>query len=133
MKEKNEVKHLRRKSDKTKLKNLREAMTLREIKLNDIAQTEAASSWIYYSIKGTEICVKQERVFDALYIRYGWDLLNVPLTCAFNAKFSIQHALSCHIGGYIIHRHNQLRDVTVAMLKEVCTDVKSKPPFTSVN
>ena len=51
----------------------------------------------------------------------------LPVKCACQASFSIERALSCHLGGYIIHRHNNIRDALATMLKEVSHDVKIEP------
>ena len=40
---------------------------------------------------------------------------------------SISHALSCPTGGYPTIRHNELRDTTAKLLKEVCQDVTVEP------
>ena len=38
------------------------------------------------------------------------------------SSISIEHALSCHLGGYIIHR-----DALATMVEEVSHDVKIEP------
>ena len=38
------------------------------------------------------------------------------------ARFNLQHALSCKKGGFISIRHNQIRNITAKLLKEVCKD-----------
>ena len=35
----------------------------------------------------------------------------------------MEHALSCMKGGFISIRHNEVRDFTVELLKETCSDV----------
>ena len=42
-------------------------------------------------------------------------------------KVSLLIILSCPTGGFPIMRHNELRDVTVNLLQEVCHDVCSEP------
>ena len=76
--------------------------------------------------KPTRGDLKQE-FFDAIFMRYGWQMKRLPVKCACQASFSIEHALSCHLGGYIIHRHNNIRDALATMLKEVSHDVKIEP------
>ena len=43
------------------------------------------------------------------------------------SNFTIEHALSCHLGGYIVQRHNNIRDALANMMREVCHDVKVEP------
>ena len=35
--------------------------------------------------------------------------------------------MSCKLGGFVHYRHNEVRDVTGTLLKEVCTDVSIEP------
>ena len=39
-------------------------------------------------------------------------------------QFSVDQAKVCHRGGFIIQRHNELRDLEVEMLGIVCNDVE---------
>lgn len=39
----------------------------------------------------------------------------------------IDHCLSCPVGGYVIHRHNKMCDLTAQFLKEICHDVSIEP------
>ena len=42
-------------------------------------------------------------------------------------KFEVDHALSCKRGGFVIQRHNELRDFTASLLMEVCHNVALEP------
>ena len=64
---------------------------------------------------------------DALALRYGWQPLNVPTTCACGKGFTIDHMLSCARGGFLSIRHNEISDVTATFLSEVCHDVCTEP------
>lgn len=44
---------------------------------------------------------------DALALRYGWDPVRTPLSCACSTSFSISHALSFPKGGFPSIRHNE--------------------------
>ena len=68
-----------------------------------------------------------------MYLRYNWPFPNVPSTCACGAPFSISHELSCPKGGFVFHRHNDLRDITAKALSEVCHDVQVEPPLQALN
>ena len=41
--------------------------------------------------------------------------------------FDINHAMNCKRGGFIIMRHNNLRDFEINLLSKVCKDVESEP------
>ena len=46
------------------------------------------------------------------------------MLCACNVQFSVDHAIVCQRGGFIIQRHNELRDLEAEMLRMVCNDVE---------
>ena len=52
-----------------------------------------------------------------------------PQFCICGNKFEIDHALSCKRGGFMIQRHNELRDITATLLTEVCHNVSTEPPL----
>ena len=55
---------------------------------------------------------------DAVYIRYGWTLPDMPTDCVCGAPFGVQHALDCALGGYRTIQHNEVRNVMTKMMKE---------------
>ena len=49
---------------------------------------------------------------DGLALRYGRTPVLLPAVCdGCGEGYSVEHALSCRIGGLIIRRHNEVRDV----------------------
>jgi hypothetical protein len=64
---------------------------------------------------------------DSIRLRYGKSLERLPSQCACGAKFEVNHALNCHRGGYIIIRHNAVRDYLAEMIDIVCSDVEKEP------
>ena len=42
-------------------------------------------------------------------------------------QFNVDHAMVCRRGGFIIQRHNELRDLEEEMLSMVCDDVEIEP------
>ena len=45
---------------------------------------------------------------------------------------SIDHSLSCKLGGFVIMRHNCVRDLFADVLDSVCKDVSIEPPLISL-
>ena len=41
--------------------------------------------------------------------------------------FNVDHGMVCRLGGFIIQRHNELRDLTADMRSMVCNDVENEP------
>ena len=64
---------------------------------------------------------------DAVHLRYDWQINDVPNVCICGDPFNVDHAMICKRGGFIIQRHNELRDLEVQMLDLVCHDVEVEP------
>ena len=47
--------------------------------------------------------------------------------CVCGVHFTVDHAMICKRGGFIIQRHNELRDLEGELLKTVCYDVEVEP------
>ena len=54
------------------------------------------------------------------------------MICACGVQFSVDHAQVCQRGGFIIQRHNELRDLEAEMLRMVCNDVEVEPVLREV-
>ena len=52
--------------------------------------------------------------------------------CACRDLFDADHAMICMRGGYIIQRHNEIRDLEAEVLRAVCTDVEIEPVLREV-
>ena len=60
------------------------------------ASEKKTSSWVTASPSYDHGTVLHKGEFvDACYIRYGWTLLDLPVTCVCGTAFSLQHALEC--------------------------------------
>ena len=64
---------------------------------------------------------------DALCLRFGWQPVNLPLTCVCGKSFSVEHAFSCPCSGLPSIHHNEVRDLTASLLSEVWRDVGVEP------
>ena len=73
--------------------------------------------------------LNKQQFWDAIRLRYGWPIPNLPLYCVCGSKFNMQHCMSCKKGGFVTLRHNNVRNLTANMLKEVCSDVAIEPPL----
>ena len=76
----------------------------------------------------SHLILKQE-FCDALSLRLGWQLYDVPIDCVCGSSFSVDHAMICKHGGLTSLRHNELCDLTADWLKEVCHNVAVEPPL----
>ena len=84
-----------------------------------IASEKGASSWVTATPSFDHQTVLHKGYFvDAIYIRYGWELHDLPATCACGVSFSVQHSLDCQLGGYRTIQHNEVRDVIAQCMRE---------------
>ena len=89
-----------------------------------------ASSWLLaLPLQEQDFHLNKQDFWDAVHLRYGWKLLNVPSRCVYGASFTIDHAMVCQHGGLTFVRHNDLRDITAGLLSRVCSDVATEPPL----
>ena len=56
----------------------------------------------------------------------------MPLTFVSGKDYTITQALTCATGGFIIKRHNDVRDYLAHLLNEVCADVSIEPHLVQV-
>ena len=64
---------------------------------------------------------------DTIVLRYGWLPSNLSSTCTCGKSFTVEHALSCPLGGFPSIRHNEIHDLTANLMAEVCRDVLIEP------
>ena len=76
--------------------------------------------------------LNKQQFEDALCLRYNLKLKDVPNKCICGMDYSINHCLTCSNGGYVIMRHNSVRDTTHELLQEVCKDVRTEPALLPV-
>ena len=75
----------------------------------------AAASQSYLSVQSTALLVKQGWLplnwMLTLALHYRKPPLGLPAKCdSCSALFTIEHALDCHFGGLVSHRHNEVQD-----------------------
>ena len=51
----------------------------------------------------------------------------MPSVCVCGDHFNVDHAMICKRGGFVIQRHNELRDLQAEMLRMVCNGVETEP------
>ena len=93
-----------------------------------IAQEADASNWLTsLPIRAKGFSLNKQEFTDALALRYGWPVEGLPEQCACGAEYDMNHAMICKKGGFVCIRHDEVRDLTIKMLKEVCVEVTSEP------
>ena len=91
-------------------------------------QLKGSSSWLSaLPLKDQGFNLSKGEFRDALSLRYGWQLKNLPQYCICGTSFSADHAMICPHGGMIISRHNEIRDLTADWMSEVCKETETEP------
>ena len=94
----------------------------------ELANEKGASSWLTsLPLVDFGFVLNKQEFRDALYLRYGFTLSNIPRYCVCGTLNSIDHTLICKRGGYVSMRHNLMRDLEAKLLSEVCRDVVIEP------
>ena len=122
-----EIKRTRDHQRKTQHAVLVSKMTEKDKRHNEIV-IDASSNWLTaLPLEEFNFNLNKMEFWDAIRLRYNWPIPNLPAKCACGESFNTQHAMSCKKGGYVIQRHNELRDVTSKLLSEVCNGVELEP------
>ena len=102
--------------------------------LVDVVSECGASVWLSaLPLKEFGIDLHKSSFRDAICIRYGWQPPQLPPACICGKTFNIDHALSCSYGGFPTLQHNELRDLTAVLMKDVCHNVAREPPLQSLS
>ena len=105
-----------------------EKLSVDRRRLMELAQEKGASSWLStLPLSDHGFSLNKSTFRDALCLRFGWTLPELPSVCVCGKGFSVEHALNCPMGGLQTRRHNEIRDLTADMLKEVCPSVSIEP------
>ena len=112
------------------LTEVRKSMTQEELRANDIAQKKGASSWLSaLPLESEGYTLSKREFYDAIQLRYTWEMKRLPLKCVCNKEFSPDHAMQCLSGGFIHKRHDGIRDALAKIIDEVAYDVRIEPPL----
>jgi len=113
---------------RTKLNDIKNSLTLKTQCAVELASEKGASNWLtVISIDEMGFTLKKGEFRDALKLRYDWEIADKPSICVCGDVFNVDHAMVCRRGGFIIQRHNELRDLEADMLSMVCNDVEIEP------
>ena len=75
--------------------------------------------------------LNKQEFWDSIRTRYGIALTRLPSQCAAcGVPFNVEHAFSCKYGGFVTIRHNEIRDFTAEVLREVSQNVEVEPLLT---
>ena len=118
-----------------KVQNLREKSRLIQHQLPDhlrratvLNSEKGASIWLTsLPLLSYGFYLNKREFVDALCLRYNWRIEGTTRYCVCGEQNTVNHALICPNGGFVIMRHNELRDIEAELLNEVCNDVTIEP------
>ncbi len=94
----------------------------------ELAQEKGSGAWLSaLPIQSCGYTLNKQEFRDSVCLRYGWTIPNTPSYCQCKKKNDIDHTLSCKRGGYVIMRHNKVRDLEAELMREVCHNVRVEP------
>ena len=118
----------RQQRQKDKLDNVQQHLTAEMRRKIHTAQETGASNWLTsLPLRAKGFSLNKQEFVDAVALRYGWPIDGLPNVCACGAPNNVTHTMTCKKGGFICIRHDEVRDLTANMLREVCNDVSTEP------
>ena len=94
----------------------------------NLALEKGSGAWLSaLPVQAWGYTLNKQEFRDSLCLRYGWSIPNTPSFCECGQKNSINHTLSCKKGGYVVMRHNKVRDLEAELMSEVCYNVQTEP------
>ena len=113
---------------KEKLDQVKDSVSGKTLRAVDFpTQKSASSSPTVLPIKDMNFDLNNSEFRDAVKLRYDWDVPDMPSVCVCGDNFNVDHAMICKRGGFVIQRHNELRDLEAEMLRMVCNGVETEP------
>ena len=92
------------------------------------SRDKGASLWLTaVPLVDQGLVLNKQEFRDSLHLRYDLPLSDLPSKCVCGEKYTVCHALSCKKGGFVVQRHNGVRNLVTCFLGKVCTNVEVEP------
>ena len=110
---------------KKNLNNIKNSLTLKTQRGIELAPEKGAANWLtVIPIDEMGFTLNKGEFRDALN---NWEITDKSSICVCGDVLNVDHAMVWRRGGFIIQRHNELRDLEADMLSMVCNDVEIEP------
>ena len=87
----------------------------------ELAEQKGSSNRLtVISLKELDYSLNKKEFRDAIKLQYDWEITDTPKICVCSVEFSVNRAVVCQRGGFIMQR-----DLEVEMLRMVCNDVEA--------
>ena len=125
-----EVKHKKTEWYKEQQNIIKKESSASASKILELASEKGASCWLTsLPLQKWGFLLNKQEFHDAICLRYNYAIKLAARVCACGQPYSVNHCLTCKLGGYVILRHNSIRDLFAELLSEVCKDVITEPPL----
>ena len=113
---------------------IRESAPPKTKQVLDLATEKGSSIWLTV-LPPREIGFNLNRreFRDAIKLRYDWQIDDSPSMCVCGEVFTVDHAMICKRGGFVIQRHNKLRNLEAELLRTVGSDVEIEPVLQDIS
>ena len=101
----------------------------------ELLSEKGASCWLTsLPLKDYGFLLNKQEFQDALALRYNLVLrtLDRHKQCFCGQPNTVDHCLTCKLGGYVSLRHDSLKNTTAKLLEQVCKDVVDEPGLLNV-
>ena len=88
---------------------------------------------IYLPLREMGYNLNKREFRDAIKLRYDWQIDDGPSMSVWREVFRVDHAMVCKRGGFVIQRHNELRDLEAELLRTLCNDVEIEPVLQDIS
>ena len=111
-----------------RLEQVKNSLPTKAERAVQLATEKGSSNWLtVIPLKELDYNLNKKEFRDVIKLRYDWEITDTPMICACGVQFSVDHAMVCQRGGFIIQGHNELRDLQAELLRMVCNDVEVEP------
>ena len=111
----------------------RNSLPARAKRAVSLAREKGASNWLtVIPNKDTDSDLNKREFKEVILLRYDLEIMSTLTVYVCEDRFSVDHAMICKRGGFIIQRHNELRDLEADLLDLVCNDVETEPALQGI-
>ena len=126
--EKKKISRNRQETQMSTLERLKISLPPPRVRKVLIAQETGASNWLTsLPIRAKGFSLNKQEFVDAVALRYDWPMEGLPNTCVCGLSNNVSHTMTCKRGGFVCIRHDEVRDLTASLLREICRDVTTEP------
>ena len=113
-----------------KIEQVENSLPTETLRIIEQTKQPGASNWLsVLPLEEHGFSLNKREFRDALSLRFNLTIKGIPSQCPCGQKFNITHAMNCKRGGFVIMRHNNIRDFEANLLSKICNDVEIEPPL----